>query len=256
MRFDVISLFPSMLMTLADYGVIGRALRRGQCQLYCWNPRDYSNNRQRQVDDRPYGGGPGMVMCAPPLESTVNSVVESQLASGFSGAPVIYLSAQGETLNHRLVCELATQPILTLLAGRYEGIDERVLLRYVDKEISVGDYVLSGGELPAMLLMDAVIRQLPGVLNHQCSAVEESFATGLLDFPHYTRPAIYQGMMVPKVLLSGNHADIRRWRLQQALGRTWLRRPDILRKRQLTKEEAQLLQTFQRETKQNFDAME
>jgi tRNA (guanine37-N1)-methyltransferase len=205
--------------------------------LKAWNPRDFTNDNYRTVDDRPYGGGPGMVMLAEPLEKVLNA----------AGGKVIYLSPQGRKLDHRKVMELSQQSSMTLLCGRYEGVDERLLVRRVDEEISIGDFVVSGGELAAMALIDAVVRQLPGALGDEASAVEESFADGLLDCPQYTRPETYQGAKVPEVLLSGHHENIRRWRLKQALGRTWLRRPDLLLARRLNDEEQKLLAEFQQE---------
>lgn len=247
MRADVVTLFPAMFDALLDFGVSRRAFDTQKFALQCWNPRDFVTDNYRTVDDRPYGGGPGMVMLAEPLAATLDAVALAQQAAGVPVGPVVYLSPQGQTLNHTLVQSLAKWPSLTLLAGRYEGVDERLLQQRVSHEISIGDYVLSGGELPAMVLLDAVVRQLPGVLNHQASAAEDSFATGLLDCPHYTRPEIYAGMAVPPVLLSGNHAKIRQWRLQQALGRTRQRRPDLLAARHLTTEETRLLQRFEQE---------
>lgn len=255
-RFDIVSLFGEMFAALTDYGVTRRAYSEKKFSLHTWNPRDFTEDVHRTVDDRPYGGGPGMIMLPGPLKRAITAAKESQAQLGLQ-SEVIYLSPQGQALNHTLVMELKglQAPVeantvprgLVLLCGRYEGIDERIITTLVDREISVGDYVLSGGELPAMLLIDAIVRHLPGVLNDAASAQEDSFVEGILDCPHYTRPEVYRGMAVPEVLLSGNHADIRRWRLQQALGRTWLRRPDLLAKRQLTKEETRLLVAFQQE---------
>jgi tRNA (guanine37-N1)-methyltransferase len=207
-----------------------------------WNPRDFTTNNYRTVDDRPFGGGPGMVMLAEPIEVTLNAV-----RTGGGTGRVIYLSPQGRKLDHRKVMELAGENAVTLLCGRYEGVDERLLERRVDEELSIGDFVLSGGELAAMALMDAVVRQLPGALGDESSAAQESFAEGLLDCPQYTRPETYAGAKVPEILLSGHHENIRRWRLKQALGRTWLRRPELIRARKLTDEERRLLEEFQRE---------
>lgn len=243
-HFDVVTLFAPMFEAIAQHGITRRALAEARFALQLWNPRDFTTDNHRTIDDRPYGGGPGMIMLPEPLSRTIQAARDRQRKAGLQ-SKVIYLSPQGKPLTHAQVMALAQESGLILLCGRYEGVDERLLAEEVDLEISVGDYVLSGGELPAMLLIDAIVRQLPGVLNDSASAIEESFVEGLLDCPHYTRPEIYRGMTVPDVLLSGNHANIRRWRLQQALGRTWLRRPDLLVQRQLTKEEASLLSTFQ-----------
>jgi len=240
LRFDVVTLFPEMFAAVTASGITRRALERGLWSLGCHNPRDWAGDNHRTVDDRPYGGGPGMVMMAGPLESAIDA------ARAQGARTVIYLSPQGRALNHARVCELAASDGAILLCGRYEGVDERLLQRCVDEEVSLGDFVLSGGELAAMALIDACVRQLPGALNDGASATEESFAAGLLDCPHYTRPEDYEGMRVPEVLLSGNHEQIRRWRLMQALGRTWLRRPDLLDRRQLSSEEARLLEEFKR----------
>ena len=238
MRFDVISLFPEMFDAMRS-GVSGRAIERGQAELVLWNPRDYADDVHRTVDDRPYGGGPGMVMMVEPLR---RAIVDAKVAA--PNSPVLYLSPQGRRVDQSAVRELAERPGLILLAGRYEGVDERLIEAYVDQEWSIGDYVLSGGELPAMVLMDAVVRMLPGVLGHADSADQDSFADGLLDCPHYTRPEEIEGRTVPDVLMSGNHEQIRRWRLQQALGRTWLRRPDLIEARRLSGEEQVLLDEF------------
>ena len=240
-RFDVVTLFPEMFAALTGSGITSRALEAGLYSLTTWNPRDFAADRYRTVDERPYGGGPGMVMMAEPLERALDGI---KLAGG---GRVIYLSPQGRKLDHRRVMELKEERALTLLCGRYEGVDERLLERRVDEEISIGDFVLSGGEVAAMALVDAVVRQLPGALGDQASAVEESFADGLLDCPQYTRPEVYAGKQVPEVLLSGHHENIRRWRLKQALGRTWLRRPDLLEIRKLSAEEQRLLDEFRRE---------
>lgn len=245
MRFDVVTLFGSMFDAITQHGITRRAFQQSLFALHTWNPRDFTQDNYRTIDDRPYGGGPGMIMLPNPLEMAIDAAVLSQAQIGVE-SQVIYLSPQGRPLTHNVVMELKeAHKGLILLCGRYEGIDERLIQTKVDQEISVGDYVLSGGELAAMMLIDALVRHLPGVLNDEASAVEDSFVDGLLDCPHYTRPETYRGMTVPEVLLSGNHAEIRRWRLQQALGRTWLRRPDLLAKRQLTKEEARLLKAFQ-----------
>ncbi|WP_256376100.1 tRNA (guanosine(37)-N1)-methyltransferase TrmD [Zoogloea sp. LCSB751] len=242
--YDVVSLFPQMFSALSEFGITGRARERGLYELNCWNPRDFAEDRYRTVDDRPYGGGPGMVMLPGPLEKSIKAAQARQVESAGVAGRVIYLSPQGRPLEHGRVLELVSEPALVLLCGRYEGVDQRLIERCVDEEISLGDFVLSGGELPAMVLLDAMIRQLPGALNDEDSAVEDSFVDGLLDCPHYTRPVEYEGVTVPGVLMSGNHAEIRRWRLQQSLGRTELRRPDLLVNRKLSKEEIRLLEAF------------
>jgi tRNA (guanine37-N1)-methyltransferase len=240
-RFDVVTLFPEMFAAITGSGITSRALDAGLYSLTTWNPRDFTTDNYRTVDDRPYGGGPGMVMLAEPLERTLDAVKTA------GGGRVLYLSPQGRKLDHRGVMDLVRETSLTLLCGRYEGVDERLLERRVDEEISIGDFVLSGGEVAAMALIDACVRQLPGALGDQASALEESFADGLLDCPQYTRPETYAGAKVPEVLLSGHHENIRRWRLKQALGRTWLRRPDLLAVRPLSAEEQRLLEEFQQE---------
>ena len=249
MIFDVVTLFPEMFDALTQYGITRRAIEQQRFALRTWNPRDFTTDKYRTIDDRPYGGGPGMVMLGEPLGAAINAAKQRQAAAGVSKSRVVYLSPQGRQLSQAVVKELVAQPEqgLILLAGRYEGIDERLIRQYVDEEISIGDYVLSGGELAAMVLVDSLVRQLPGVLGDAESAEQDSFADGLLDCPHYTRPEVFNGEAVPLVLLSGNHADIKRWRLQQSLGRTWLRRPDLLAKRNLTKEESRLLTLFQKE---------
>jgi tRNA (guanine37-N1)-methyltransferase len=247
MRIDVVTLFPEMVKAAAGVGVTGRALQQMIWQLECWNPRDFTHDNYRTIDDRPYGGGPGMVMLAQPLASAIGAARDSQRGDGVTAPRVIYLSPQGEVLRHERVMQLRDEPGLILLAGRYEGIDERLLAREVDEEISLGDYVLSGGELPALALIDAIVRQLPGVLGDAESAQQDSFVSGLLDCPHYTRPEVYEGEAVPPVLLSGHHADIGRWRRKQALGRTWLRRPDLLSGLALAKEDLRLLEEFRQE---------
>jgi tRNA (guanine37-N1)-methyltransferase len=240
-RFDVVTLFPEMFAAVTHSGISGRALETGLWSIGLWNPRDFTSDNYRTVDDRPYGGGPGMLMLAEPLEKALDAAKES------GGGKVIYLSPQGRKLDHEKVMELAGRKATTLLCGRYEGIDERLIERRVDEELSIGDYVLSGGELAAMAVIDAVVRQIPGALGGEQSAVEESFVQGLLDGPQYTRPEVFEGEKVPEVLLSGHHANIRRWRLQQALGRTWLRRPDLLAARKLSDDERKLLEDFQRQ---------
>jgi tRNA (guanine37-N1)-methyltransferase len=247
MRIDVVTLFPEMVRAAAGVGVTGRALQQAIWELECWNPRDFTHDNYRTIDDRPYGGGPGMVMLAQPLASAIGAARGSQRNAGVAAPRVIYLSPQGKVLRHERVMRLRDEPGLILLAGRYEGIDERLLAREVDEEISLGDYVLSGGELPALVLIDAIVRQLPGVLGDAESAQQDSFVSGLLDCPHYTRPELYEGEAVPPVLLSGHHADIGRWRRKQALGRTWLRRPELLSELTLVKEDLQLLEEFRRE---------
>jgi len=239
MRFDIVTLFPELFRPVVGVGVTGRALERGQAEMRLWNPRDYTRDVHRTVDDRPYGGGPGMLMKAEPLQA---AILDARKAA--PGAPLLYMSPQGRRLDQAGVRELADRPGLILLAGRYEGIDERIIEQHVDEEWSIGDYVLSGGELPALVLMDAVLRLLPGVLGDADSAAQDSYMDGLLDCPHYTRPENFGGAEVPKVLLSGDHAKIRRWRLQQSLGRTWTRRPDLLEGRPLSREERTLLDEY------------
>ncbi|MCL1860050.1 MAG: tRNA (guanosine(37)-N1)-methyltransferase TrmD [Proteobacteria bacterium] len=246
-RYDAITLFPEMFAALTGSGITRRALERGLYRIAFHDPREFTNDAHRTVDDRPYGGGPGMVMLAEPLTQAIGRARQSQLDAAGSAGPVIYLSPQGAPLTHAKILELARLPGLILLCGRYEGVDQRLLDREVDEEISLGDFVLSGGELAAMALIDAIVRQLPGALNDAESAQEDSFVAGLLDCPHYTRPEIFDDEQVPEVLLSGNHALIRRWRLKQALGRTWLRRPDLLAQRGVNKEESRLLEEFQEE---------
>jgi tRNA (guanine37-N1)-methyltransferase len=241
-RFDAVTLFPEMFAAVTASGVTGRAHGRGLWRLETWNPRDFTTDNYRTVDDRPYGGGPGMVMLAEPLEKALDA------ARAAGGGRVIYLSPQGRCLDHGTVVALTKESALTLLCGRYEGVDERLLARRVDEELSLGDFVLSGGELAAMALIDAVVRQIPGALGDEQSAAEESFATGLLDCPQYTRPEVYAGERVPEVLLSGHHERIRRWRLKQSLGRTWRRRPELLAARAMTEEERTLLDEFRRES--------
>lgn len=248
-RVDGVTLFPEMFAALTESGITRRALEETRWVWQAWNPRDFAENTWRRVDDRPFGGGPGMVMQAEPLEKAIAAAKSAQAAAGMPASRVIYLSPQGQPLCHARVMELAALAQagtgLVLLCGRYEGVDERLIRRCVDEEISLGDFVLSGGELPAMALIDAIVRQLPGVLGDEASAVEDSFVNGLLDCPHYTRPEVYAGQGVPEVLLSGNHERIRRWRLQQALRRTRERRPELfdkwLAQRHLSKEETQLL---------------
>lgn len=248
LQFDIISLFPQMFEAVTENGVTGRARQKRLYEAVAWNPRDFAANSYRTVDDRPYGGGPGMVMMAGPLEKAIAAACQRQRSAGVRRPRVIHLTPQGRLLDHRLVMEFAAEAGLVLLASRYEGVDERVTRRAVDDEISIGDYVLSGGELAAMVVMDSVVRQLPGALGDAESAGQDSFVNGLLDCPHFTRPEFYEGEGVPQVLLSGNHDEISRWRLKQALGRTWLRRPDLLERRVLSKEERMLLEEFRKET--------
>jgi tRNA (guanine37-N1)-methyltransferase len=241
MRFDIVTLFPQMFTAL-DYGIIGRARENGLISLNFWNPRDYAHNNYHKVDDSSYGGGPGMVMLFEPLYKAIEA------ARAASAASVIYLTPQGELLKQKLITKLVnTQKRLILVSGRYEGVDERLINSVVDMEISIGDYVLSGGELPAMVLIDACARQIPMALGAKDSASQDSFFAGLLDYPHYTRPEIINEISVPKVLLSGDHAAIAKWRRKQALGRTWLRRPDLLEKIELTADDSMLLNEFIKE---------
>jgi tRNA (guanine37-N1)-methyltransferase len=251
-RIDVVTLFPEMVAQAAAFGVTGRALTRGLWQLGLWNPREFTTDNHKTVDDRPYGGGPGMVMLAEPLSQAIAAARSAQAAAGVAATRVIYMSPAGIPLTHERVLALALQKDAgyILLAGRYEGIDERLLARESDEEVAIGDFVVSGGELPALMLIDAVARHLPGALNDEQSAQQDSFANGLLDCPHYTRPEVLDGIAVPEVLMSGHHEQIRRWRLQQALGRTWERRPELLGRRQLTKEEASLLAAYQQQSAQ------
>ncbi|ASX10577.1 tRNA (guanosine(37)-N1)-methyltransferase TrmD [Aeromonas enteropelogenes] len=245
MWIGVISLFPEMFRAITEHGVTGRAVKSGLLQIECWNPRDFTHDKHRTVDDRPYGGGPGMLMMVQPLRDAIHAAKQ---AAG-DGAKVIYLSPQGRKLTQAGVTELATNQKLILVAGRYEGIDERVIQTEVDEEWSIGDYVLSGGELPAMTLIDAVSRLVPGVLGDQASAEQDSFTDGLLDHPHYTRPEVLDGLAVPEALTSGNHEVIRRWRLKQSLGRTWQRRPELINNLALTDEQESLLAEYVREVR-------
>ncbi|MBY6189791.1 tRNA (guanosine(37)-N1)-methyltransferase TrmD [Microbulbifer agarilyticus] len=245
-RVALVSIFPEMFAALTDYGITGRAVKDGLLEVRCWNPRDFTSDRHRTVDDRPYGGGPGMVMLAEPLSQALGEA--RRWAEETGPARSIYLSPQGRQLDQQGVEQLSQSGNLVLLAGRYEGIDERIVESLIDEEWSIGDYVLSGGELAAMVMVDAVTRLIPGALGHNLSAVEDSFAQGLLDCPHYTRPEEFAGRSVPEVLLSGNHEKIRRWRLKQALGRTQQRRPDLLEALALSPEQAQLLEEFLQES--------
>lgn len=244
MQFDCVTIFPEMFAAISASGITRRALEEQRWGLSLWNPRDFVSDNHRTIDDRPYGGGPGMVMMAGPLE---RAVVAAKRRVADVPAHVVLLSPQGKPLTHARVVALSRLPRLLLLCGRYEGVDERLITRVVDEEISIGDYVLSGGELAAMVLIDAIVRQLPGVLGASESAQQESFVGGLLDHPHYTRPEEYEGERVPEVLLSGHHAQIEQWRLKQALGRTWLRRPELIERRQLDARERKLLAEFQAE---------
>lgn len=247
-RFDVITLFPGMFDALSEHGITRRARDRGHFELVLWNPRDFATNAYRSVDDRPYGGGPGMVMMPDPLAKAMQAARARQKAcGGVQTVRTVYLSPQGRPLDQPLVERLANVDGLVLVAGRYEGVDERLIELEVDEEVSIGDYVLSGGELPAMVLIDSIVRRIPGVLNDAESAVTESFVEGILDFPQYTRPEVYEDQAVPSVLLSGNHADIQRWRLKQALGRTWQRRPDLLAKLELDADQLGLLEEYKAE---------
>lgn len=239
MRIDVITLFPEMVRDCASHGIQGRAIEHGLLQLQTWNPRDYTEDKHRGVDDRPYGGGPGMVMQVQPLRAAIRAARETGAT-----APVIYLSPQGQRFDQRKAQQLAGLQGMILVAGRYEGVDERFIDLEVDEELSAGDYVLSGGELPALTVMDAVTRLLPGALGDADSAQEDSFMDGLLDYPHYTRPEKIAGLQVPAELIGGNHADIRRWRAKQALGRSWQRRPDLLEALQLDEQQQRLLNEF------------
>ncbi|EQB2597727.1 tRNA (guanosine(37)-N1)-methyltransferase TrmD [Aeromonas salmonicida] len=245
MWIGVISLFPEMFRAITEHGVTGRAVKSGLLQIECWNPREFTHDKHRTVDDRPYGGGPGMLMMVQPLRDAIHAAKQ---AAG-DGAKVIYLSPQGRKLTQAGVTELATNQKLILVAGRYEGIDERVIQTEVDEEWSIGDYVLSGGELPAMTLIDAVSRLVPGVLGDKASAEQDSFTDGLLDHPHYTRPELLDGLAVPEALTSGNHEVIRRWRLKQSLGRTWQRRPELINNLALTDEQESLLAEYVREVR-------
>lgn len=241
LRIDVITLFPVMLNAL-NYGITGRAQKHQLISIHCWNPRDFTKDLHKTVDDRPYGGGPGMVMKIAPLQAAI------QAAKIASDLPVLtsYLSPQGSIFDQQAALKLSQRKRLLLITGRYEGIDERVIQLEVNEQWSIGDFVLSGGELAAMSMIDAITRLLPNALGHEHSAQQDSFSNGLLDYPHYTRPEEYQNLKVPEVLLSGNHEAIAEWRLQQSLGQTWLKRPDLLKKRVLTEKEQVLLSAFLR----------
>lgn len=246
-EIDVITLFPQMFDAITHYGITGRASKNEIFRLHTWNPRDFAKDNYRTVDDSPYGGGPGMIMLAQPLDEAIDQARARQRSEGISDTKLVYLSPQGKLLDHEKILRLTQLKGLILLCGRYEGIDERIIMRQVDEEISIGNYVISGGELAAMVLIDGLVRQMPGVLGDPASAKEDSFTDNLLEFPQYTRPEIYRGDAVPSILLSGDHSKINRWRLQQSLGKTWLRRPDLLelKKRQgISKEEQELLEEF------------
>ena len=246
-RFDVITIFPAMLDALLDHGITRRALDEKLFELQAWDPRQFATDAYRRVDDRPYGGGPGMVMMAEPLQAAIGAAVGRQAEAGVKKPVVVLMSPQGQRLDDKLVGELAGEEGLVIIAGRYEGIDERVVAKSVDREVSIGDYVTSGGELPAMVMIDSIVRRLPGSLNDAESATQDSFSAGLLDWPHYTRPEEWNEAKVPDVLLSGNHAAIARWRRKQALGRTWHRRPDLIDEKKLSREDRQLLEEYRRE---------
>jgi tRNA (guanine37-N1)-methyltransferase len=250
LQFDVMTLFPRMFEAVTESGITGRARGKKLYELVAWNPRDFAANSYRTVDDRPYGGGPGMVMMAEPLGRALAAARSRQQSTGVKHSRVVHLSPQGNALNHERVKALSAEQGLVLLCGRYEGVDERVIAREVDEEISIGDYVLSGGELAAMVVIDAIVRQLPGALGDAESAAQDSFVSGLLDHPHYTRPEIYADQPVPPVLMSGNHAEIVRWRLKQALGRTWQRRPELIEQRAMSEDERKLLAEYQQECSQ------
>ena len=247
LSFDVVTLFPEMFQAVKDFGITSRAFHEAFVDLTLWNPRDFTNDAHRTVDDRPYGGGPGMLMMIEPLKKAIDAAKKAQMNKGIQDVRVIHLSPRGLPLTHQKVMELSKGSGLIFLASRYEGVDERLIESSIDEEISIGDYVLSGGELPTMVLMDAIIRQLPGVLGDDNSAIEDSFVNGLLDCPHYTRPEVFEGSKVPDVLLSGNHARISAWRFQQSLALTKVRRPDLLAARLLTKEETRLLESIDKQ---------
>lgn len=246
MKIALVTLFPEMLKAVTEFGISGRAVRQGLLELATWSPRDFAHDKHKTVDDRPYGGGPGMLMMVQPLRDAINAA-KDWANTEETLAKVIYLSPQGKVFNQQAAVSMANDTNLVLVAGRYEGIDERLIQALIDEEWSIGDYVLSGGELAAMVIVDAITRLQPGALGHEQSAEQDSFTEGLLDCPHYTRPEDFDGMRVPDVLLSGNHAQIRRWRLKQSLGRTWQRRPDLLQAIKLTEEQQALLTEFRRD---------
>ena len=247
MQFDVITLFPEMFEALTQHGITHRAQEKKLYDLVCWNPRAFTKDVHHTVDDRPYGGGPGMVMLAEPLNQALANAKKRKAVPDQKKPWVVHFSPAGKPVNHEKVMQLLAKERLILIASRYEGVDQRFIDHAVDEELSIGDYVLSGGELPAMVLMDAIIRQIPGALGHQGSAIEDSFVDGLLDHPHYTRPETYDGQQVPSVLLSGDHKKIKEWRLAMSLKRTRDQRPDLLAERPLTKEEARLLDQLDNE---------
>jgi tRNA (guanine37-N1)-methyltransferase len=244
MRFDVITLFPDMIHAGVGFSITGRAQEQGKIIVRTWNPRDYTSDRHHTVDDRPYGGGPGMVMKYQPLHDAVTAAKQAQNSVA---TKVVYLSPQGKPVNQAILSEAATWSGIILVAGRYEGVDERFVAEDCDEEWSLGDYVISGGELAALVVIDGITRLLPGVLGDESSAVQDSHANGLLDYPHFTRPEMIDGRNVPEVLLMGNHAEINRWRMQQSLGRTWQRRPDLLEQQKLTAEQEILLNEFKKQ---------
>ena len=248
--FDVITLMPEMYLALTDYGVVGRAFKEKNVDIHLWNPRDFSHNKHKTVDDRPYGGGPGMLMMADPIVKSIKAAKKRHDELGFNDSKVIHMTPRGKTLNHKLVESLVEESNLIFIASRYEGIDERVN-PFIDEEISVGDFVTSGGELPTMMLIDCMVRQIPGVLNDSESAIQDSFVNGLLDHPHFTRPEIYNSIKVPDILISGDHEKIRIWRLKESLKITWMKRPDLLAARLLTKEETRLLDEIKNEQEQD-----
>lgn len=241
---SIVSIFPDMFRAITNYGITRQAIKKKIIRIDLWNPRDFSDNKHRKIDQKPFGGGPGMVMNFLPLQKTIK---QAKLFFNDS-SKVIYLSPQGKQLNKKNILKLSQHPKLILVCGRYEGIDERLLDNEIDEEWSIGDYVVSGGELPAMVLIDALSRFIPGVLHQKKSIKEDSFYNGLLDYPHYTRPKIINNLKVPEILLSGNHSLIKKWKLQESLGKTWIKRPDLLKKITLTKEQKTLLETF----KKNF----
>lgn len=240
MHVEVVTIFPDMVRSIAEYGVVGRAVEKGLVFLGCQDPRDFTHDAHRTVDDRPYGGGPGMVMKYEPAAAAIDAARIALPAR----VPVVCLSPQGRLFDQAAAERFAGLPGMVLLAGRYEGIDERLIESHVDEELSLGDFVLSGGEIAAMAVIDAVVRLIPGVLGDEASALEDSFSNGLLDYPHYTRPEVIEGRRVPEVLLSGDHARIAKWRYQQALGRSYVRRPDLVRKLELNDEQKRLLDEY------------